>query len=271
MPNIVYVLTNPAMPGIVKIGMTDKNDVRDRMKDLYTTGVPLHFECVIARQLEDVDAARVENALHRAFDPSRISPSREFFRIEPEQVEALLLIMPGRDVTPGVSQQVAGLESEDVEAASAFKRLQARTNEEEFMGSLGENGRVTFERVLDWGKQHGMYIKWTKSGFSLYAVLRERNVMVCYGYPYSSNRYNQSLYTDFGSISSGASVPEDIIERHRRDALAIGPFEPAGSGIDIAYRTDLIRDESQVAALIAWLDSVVRTVREYEDADAGTA
>ena len=48
MPNIVYVLTNPAMPGIVKIGMTDKLEVQPRMRDLYTTGVPLPFDCVIA-------------------------------------------------------------------------------------------------------------------------------------------------------------------------------------------------------------------------------
>ena len=56
MPNIVYALTNPAMPGIVKIGMTDKNDVKERMRDLYTTGVPLPFECVIARQMRDWEA-----------------------------------------------------------------------------------------------------------------------------------------------------------------------------------------------------------------------
>ena len=45
MVNIVYVLTNPAMPGLVKIGMTDRDDVQRRMSDLYTTGVPLPFEC----------------------------------------------------------------------------------------------------------------------------------------------------------------------------------------------------------------------------------
>ena len=176
MPNIVYVLTNPAMPGIVKIGMTDKNDVQDRMKDLYTTGVPLPFECAIARQLDDVEAARLEGALHRAFGPSRVNPSREFFQIESEQVEGLIQLMSGTDVTP----QIAGIDREDIEAASAYKRHQARTNEEEFMASLGENGRITFERVLDLGKQHGMHTKWTKSGFSLYVVLNDRNVRELY-------------------------------------------------------------------------------------------
>ena len=51
MPNIVYVLTNPAMPGMVKIGMTDRPDVQRRMSELYSTGVPLPFECVIAARL----------------------------------------------------------------------------------------------------------------------------------------------------------------------------------------------------------------------------
>ena len=59
MPNIVYVLTNPAMPGLVKIGMTDRDDVKRRMSDLYTTGVPLPFECVAAREIEDREAADI--------------------------------------------------------------------------------------------------------------------------------------------------------------------------------------------------------------------
>lgn len=48
MSNIVYVLTNPAMPGIVKIGKTNREDPQVRMSELYTTGVPLPFECAIA-------------------------------------------------------------------------------------------------------------------------------------------------------------------------------------------------------------------------------
>ncbi|MEN9670014.1 MAG: hypothetical protein RL018_291 [Pseudomonadota bacterium] len=36
---IVYVLTNPAMPGLIKIGMTTQMEVEARMKQLYSTGV----------------------------------------------------------------------------------------------------------------------------------------------------------------------------------------------------------------------------------------
>ncbi len=267
MPNIVYVLTNPAMPGIVKIGMTERDDVQRRMSELYSTGVPLPFECVIARQIEDIEAARVENALHIAFDSNRINPSREFFQIETDQAEVLLQVMPGQDVTPRVSEQIAALQPEDSEAASAYKRLQDRTNEEEFLGSLDENGIRVYERVLALGKQEGMHIKWTKSGFSLYVVLNQRNVVICYGYPHSVTKYNQSIYTAFDSIGTRANVPPEVIERHRKDALTIGPFVPAGRVNDIAYRTDRVLEESQVTALIEWLEAVVKSIRESETAN----
>ena len=37
---IVYVLTNPAMPDLVKIGMTNRDTIDARMKELFNTSVP---------------------------------------------------------------------------------------------------------------------------------------------------------------------------------------------------------------------------------------
>jgi hypothetical protein len=58
---IVYVLTNPAMPGLIKIGMTTQMEVEARMKQLYSTGVPVPYDCAFACQVKD--ASEVERAL----------------------------------------------------------------------------------------------------------------------------------------------------------------------------------------------------------------
>ena len=74
---IVYLLTNPVMPGLVKIGMTTQEDIDKRMKELYTTGVPVPFECKFACKVKKSDCLKIEKALHKAFDPQRINQNRE--------------------------------------------------------------------------------------------------------------------------------------------------------------------------------------------------
>ena len=86
---IVYLLTNPVMPGLVKIGMTTQEDIDKRMKELYTTGVPVPFECQFACKVKKGDCAKIEKALHTAFAPQRINANREFFRIQVEQAKAI--------------------------------------------------------------------------------------------------------------------------------------------------------------------------------------
>ncbi len=67
MEGIIYLLTNPAMPDIVKIGKTSRIDIKVRIAELYSTGVPLPFDCVYASRVNDID--KVEKALHTAFNP----------------------------------------------------------------------------------------------------------------------------------------------------------------------------------------------------------
>jgi len=263
MPNIVYVLTNPAMPGIVKIGMTNEVDVQRRMGGLYTTGVPLPFDCVIAREIEGRDAGEIERALHTAFGPHRINSSREFFQLEPEQVEVLLQVMPGKDVTPPDSDQAAGLTPDDREASEEFKERQSRTNEEKFFDSLNENGKTVYERVLALGKKPGMRINWGSKGFSLNAVSGETLIAFCYGYPLST-KFNQNIYTDFDLVRRKSSVPHDDVETLKANALKTGLFEHAGSGINLVCRTDRTWDENELATLTGWMNTVVEQIRHYE-------
>ena len=112
----VYVLTNPAMPGMVKIGRTSADDPADRASSLYTTGVPLPFEVEFAARVEDM--ALVESVLHNAFRDSRVNPKREFFRIEPDQVIRILELLNLEDATEEVRSEVTGVVGPDEQAAS---------------------------------------------------------------------------------------------------------------------------------------------------------
>lgn len=120
-PGIVYVLTNPAMPGLVKIGKTTRGTVDARLNELYSTGVPVPFECAYAGRVDD--ESKVEKAFHLAFGPYRINPRREFFQIEPEQAIALLELMALEDVTPQLQFQA---DQVDVESKEASKKLKAK-------------------------------------------------------------------------------------------------------------------------------------------------
>ena len=269
MPNIVYVLTNPAMPGLVKIGMTDRDDVRRRMNDLYTTGLPLPFECVIAREIEDRAALDIEAALHTAFGPNRVNASREFFQIEPEQVQGLLQVMPGRDVTPRPDEQDTDTQDDDQAAATEYKKRQARTNDLEFMESLNEHGITVYRRVLDLGSREGMRVRWGTRGFSLNVVSNGTLTPMCYGYPPVA--FNQRLYTEFGLIAQKGNVPQEVVETIRKEALDTGLFNPAGRGNNLSCQTDLPLNESQLDALTGWLSLVIGKIREYQGVNCGDA
>lgn len=115
---IVYVLTNPAMPNLVKIGKTTRSDVMARMNELYSSGVPYPFECAYAVEVDN--CSTVEKALHIAFDPYRVNHKREFFSIDPEQAIVILKLLGSKDVTPLVNEDL-NINVSDAERESAKK------------------------------------------------------------------------------------------------------------------------------------------------------
>lgn len=129
MEGIIYILSNPAMPGIIKIGKTTKEDVKLRMKELYSSGVPLPFECVYAAKVRSID--EVEKALHTAFSPDRLNPKREFFEIESSQAIAIIKLLELQNVSPLVEQEANVIDSLELEAGKAYAKKRPRLNFEE--------------------------------------------------------------------------------------------------------------------------------------------
>lgn len=120
---IVYLLTNPVMPGLVKIGMTAQEDIEKRMRELYTTGVPVPFECQFACKVKKGDCVKIEKALHAAFAPQRVNANREFFRIQVEQAKAILELFHHTDVTEEVSDEIENDLTDEDKAATKKARL----------------------------------------------------------------------------------------------------------------------------------------------------
>jgi hypothetical protein len=119
---IVYVLSNEAMPGLVKIGRTSGESVSRRVAELSrATGVPLPFKVEAAREVHD--AILVERALHTAFYPDRVNPQREFFAIDAHRAVVLVNSYPGSDLTPETEAAVEReIERDEPGSVAAAKR-----------------------------------------------------------------------------------------------------------------------------------------------------
>ena len=102
----VYVLKNARMPGLIKIGMTERNDYMQRINELNRqTGVPVAFDVIYACKVRKEDAKPLEKALHKAFAPDRININREFFEMDEERVFAILDLFQLENITDEVTTE----------------------------------------------------------------------------------------------------------------------------------------------------------------------
>lgn len=84
----VYVLSNPSMPGLVKIGYTN-NDPDTRIKEINrATGIPTDF--IVEFAFPCVNGYEVEQLIHQELDDLRVNNRKEFFRVSVE--DAMYLI-----------------------------------------------------------------------------------------------------------------------------------------------------------------------------------
>ena len=123
MIDIIYVLTNEAMPGYVKIGKTSTS-LEQRVAELSrSTSVPLPFTVSYACTVKD--ASFVERQLHDAFDNNRVNPRREFFNIDPERVVAALKLAEVENITP---KEDIVESAEDQRSLNEARQIRSRFN-----------------------------------------------------------------------------------------------------------------------------------------------
>jgi T5orf172 domain len=134
---IVYLATNDAMPGLVKIGRTS-GDIAARISELSNTSVPLPFELFLAVVVPE--SVALERKLHQLFSENRVNQRREFFRVEPERV-ALAISIGGYPEASAVAPQV---DADDEEALERSKERRPKIR----LSALGinEGATLTFSR-----------------------------------------------------------------------------------------------------------------------------
>lgn len=122
----VYVFSNEAMPGILKIGFTKTSDINQRLSQLYTTSVPVPFKCEYACKV--TNCSEVETALHKAFNDKRINQEREFFMLDASQPIAILQLLEKQQNIQDITEQVQSKNETEIQEVDreANKKLNAR-------------------------------------------------------------------------------------------------------------------------------------------------
>ena len=99
----VYCMSNPSMPGLLKVGMTDRTP-EIRALELFKTGVPTPFKIEFAKKV--LNPVQKETTLHNLLSKERINHRREFFSISLEKVKELFNLMDGDVWIREVSERV---------------------------------------------------------------------------------------------------------------------------------------------------------------------
>jgi hypothetical protein len=94
----VYVISNIGSFGdrMVKVGMTRRLDPMERIRELSDASVPFNFD--VHALFFSKDAVGIETALHQRLANDRvnlINQRREFFRVSPVEVKAVLAELAG--------------------------------------------------------------------------------------------------------------------------------------------------------------------------------
>lgn len=112
----VYILSNPGMPGLLKIGMTRFEPTR-RVQELSSaTGVPTPFQLVYYREFHDCVAAELE--IHSIFATKGLSynDQREFFSVDTVEAINTLLSLDDEEIANNSSLPTEVLDVENYNA-----------------------------------------------------------------------------------------------------------------------------------------------------------
>ena len=188
---LVYILTNPCLDGWVKIGMTDRNSVDERLNELNnSTSIPLSFRCYATYKVER-NSREVEQSIHKLIDMIDGSlharetlkngkiREREFFKISAEKAF-------------GIFSAIAALRG-DSNNLRLFEPTEENLAEENFAEKTTTRKRTTFEML---GIRPGENISYLYNNTIKAIVIDTRNQVEYNGIQYSVTALARRLQSE---------------------------------------------------------------------------
>jgi hypothetical protein len=126
MIGFIYVMSNPAYPGSVKIGQTRK-DPEERRKELGTTGVLQDFVLEYRALTEDYES--LEKEIHKSLAKYRVRDDREFFSISPPAAINLIREIAGDRIESDKSFYISPEELERKKREKEIRERQERARQ----------------------------------------------------------------------------------------------------------------------------------------------
>ena len=117
----IYCFSNPSMPGILKVGMTERTP-KFRLSEANASDTwrpPTQYKIEFAKKVSN--ASQKEKTLHTLLEQytDRIHPRREFFRVSPEEVRKFFDLMDGEMWSETRVEEEEEEEEEDTSSESA--------------------------------------------------------------------------------------------------------------------------------------------------------
>ena len=91
----VYCFCNDSMPGLLKIGMTERTPI-ERLSEANTSDTwrpPTPYIIVVSKKV--IEPKEKEKKIHAILQEERVNPNREFFRVSTDKVLLLFDLMDG--------------------------------------------------------------------------------------------------------------------------------------------------------------------------------
>ena len=174
----VYVMSNPSMPDLFKIGYTER-PVEERLQEANqpNTWIPTPFVLEMSKYVSEPQ--KREMTIHKILEKERVHPKREFFRVDIEKIQLLFDLMEQHEIPepePDVETRLIGQEV-----------IRLFLDKHVYPADI-------FQEPIQWTKIAAVFQTWKREqGYTAGNALKLREVLIdAYGKP---NREGWTAFT----------------------------------------------------------------------------